>query len=43
MFASATAEAIGWPANVKPWTNEVVPSRNGSITRSEAIIAPIGA
>ena len=43
MFASATAAAIGWPPNVNPCTNEVEPSRNGSITRSEAIIAPIDA
>ena len=43
MFASATAAAIGCPPNVKPWTNDVEPSRNGSMTRSEAIIAPIGA
>ncbi len=43
MFASATAAAIGWPPNVKPCANEFVLSRNGSMMRSEAIIAPIGA
>ena len=43
MLASATAAHIGWPPNVKPWAKEFVPSRNGSMTRSEAITAPIGA
>ena len=32
----------GWPANVNPWANDAVPFENGSNSRSEAIIAPIG-
>src|SRR3712207_6981493 len=43
MFASATAADTGWPPNVMPWLNIVRSPRNGSITRSETIIAPIGA
>jgi hypothetical protein len=43
MLASATAEAIGCPANVKPWANDAPSARNGSISRSEAMSAPIGA
>src|ERR687892_128904 len=42
-LASATAAHIGCPPHVKPWAKEFVPFRNGSMTRSEAIIAPIGA
>ena len=43
MFASATAHAIGCPPKVKPWAKVAFPCRNGSATRSHAIIAPIGA
>jgi hypothetical protein len=43
MFASATAQEIGCPAKVNPWTKLLVPWRNGSATRSEARTAPIGA
>ena len=39
----AMAAATGWPANVNPWANISVPCMKGSATRSEAIIAPIGA
>ena len=42
MFASATAAATGWPPNVNPWANICPCSRNGSASRSDAIIAPIG-
>src|SRR6478735_2937068 len=42
-FASATAAHIGCPPHVKPWANEFVPSRNGSIMSSDAMTAPIGA
>ena len=41
MFFIATAHAVGWPPNVIPC--EYMPaSRNGSITRSVAMTAPIG-
>jgi hypothetical protein len=38
----ATAVETGCPPKVYPWTKLVFPCRNGSITRSEAIIAPRG-
>ena len=42
-LASATAAHIGCPPHVMPWAKEFVPSRNGSITLSDAMTAPIGA
>jgi hypothetical protein len=41
-FASATAQDTGWPPNVMPWANISLPPRKGSISRSDAIIAPSG-
>ena len=43
MFLSAIAQATGWPPNVIPCVYVRVPSRNGSITASRAITAPIEA
>jgi xanthine dehydrogenase molybdenum-binding subunit len=39
----ATAAHIGCPPHVKPCANELVPSRNGSMSLSDASTAPIGA
>ncbi len=43
MFLSAIAAWTGWPPKVIPCVYIAVPSRNGSITRSVAIRAPIAA
>ena len=43
MFFSAIAHVVGWPPKVIPWEYIDVDSRNGSITRSVAITAPIAA
>ena len=43
MFFSAIAHITGWPPNVTPCEYIEVASRNGSITSSRAITAPIGA
>ena len=43
MFLSAIADITGWPPKVMPWVYMLVSSRNGSITRSVAITAPIAA
>ena len=43
MFLSAIAHCTGWPPNVIPCVYVASPSRNGSITRSAAITAPIDA
>ena len=43
MFLSATAHATGWPPKVMPCEYMDVSARNGSITRSVAITAPIDA
>ena len=42
-LAIATAADTGWPPNVSPWVNMLVPEEKGSKTLSEAITAPIGA
>ena len=41
-LASATALATGCPPKVTPWANQLVSLRNGSASRSDAIIAPSG-
>ena len=43
MFLSAIAHIVGCPPNVIPCVKIEVDSRNGSITRSVAITAPIAA
>ena len=43
MLASAMAQLIGWPPNVKPCMKGGPPSVKGSATRPEAITAPIAA
>ena len=43
MFFSAIAACTGWPPNVIPCVYIRSPCRNGSITRSVAITAPIDA
>ena len=43
MFLSAIAHITGCPPNVIPCDHIAVDSRNGSITRSVAITAPIDA
>ena len=43
MFLSAIADITGWPPNVIPCEYIEAPSRNGSITVSVAITAPIAA
>ena len=42
-LAIATADDTGCPPKVNPCANVVVPLANGSNSRSDAIIAPIGA
>ena len=42
-FLSAIAAVTGWPPKVIPCAYIAAPSRNGSITRSVAITAPIEA
>ena len=43
MFLSAIAACTGWPPKVIPCVYMLVPSRNGSMTASRAITAPIDA